>query len=203
MRAYLNGLQKAEEALEADLPRYLHLWEKCVPPEFKDVHQWDFSKFTRGERFVFKPMPRSEFDEVMVQVNRWGLDDHLDAFLTPGLKILNVHPFPFAANVTSEGPVFQVESSAAGARIGAVGIPDLDKDGIPIPGSSVATEDGLIIIEVGKSTASASVDKLSAASSSDATAALVTVKVRDITQTKPTYQEISVARASVYGIAAR
>jgi len=22
-------------------------------------------------------MPRTEFDEVMVQVNRWGLDDHL------------------------------------------------------------------------------------------------------------------------------
>jgi hypothetical protein len=41
------------------------------------VHKWDYSKFTRGERFVFKPMPRSEFDEVMVQVNRWGLDDHL------------------------------------------------------------------------------------------------------------------------------
>ena len=77
VRAYLNGLQKAEAALEADLPRYLHLWEKCVPPEFKDVHKWDYSKFTRGERFVFKPMPRSEFDEVMVQVNRWGLDDHL------------------------------------------------------------------------------------------------------------------------------
>ena len=48
-----------------------------MPPEFKDVHRWDFSRFTRGERFVFKPMPRSEFDEVMVQVNRWGLDDHL------------------------------------------------------------------------------------------------------------------------------
>jgi NitT/TauT family transport system substrate-binding protein len=77
VRAYLNGLQKAEAALEADLPRYLHLWEKCVPAEFKDVHKWDYSKFTRGERFVFKPMPRSEFDEVMVQVNRWGLDDHL------------------------------------------------------------------------------------------------------------------------------
>ena len=77
VRAYLNGLQKAEEALQADLPRYLHLWEKCVPPEFRDVRKWDYSKFTRGERFVFKPMPRNEFDEVMLQVNRWGLDDHL------------------------------------------------------------------------------------------------------------------------------
>ncbi|HTG97413.1 MAG TPA: hypothetical protein VL982_08185 [Burkholderiales bacterium] len=77
VRAYLRGLDRAEQALKADLKKYLPLWEKCVPPEFKDARQWDYSKFTRGERFVFKPMPRTEFDEVMVQVNRWGLDDHL------------------------------------------------------------------------------------------------------------------------------
>ena len=77
VRAYLNGLDKAEKALQTDLPRYLHLWEKCIPPEFKDGHQWLYEKFTRGERFVFKPMPRGEFDEVFQQVKRWGLDDHL------------------------------------------------------------------------------------------------------------------------------
>jgi len=77
VRAYLRGLERAEKALQADLQKYLPLWEKCVPPEFKDAHKWDYARFTRGERFVFKPMPRSEFDEVMVQVNRWGLDDHL------------------------------------------------------------------------------------------------------------------------------
>ena len=77
VRAYLRGLERAEKALQADLPKYLPLWEKCVPPEFRDTHPWDYSKFTRGERFVYKPMPRAEFDEVMVQVKRWGLDDHL------------------------------------------------------------------------------------------------------------------------------
>jgi len=77
VRAYLRGLDRAEQALKADLKKYLPLWEKCVPPEFRDAREWDYSKFTRGERFVFKPMPRTEFDEVMVQVNRWGLDDHL------------------------------------------------------------------------------------------------------------------------------
>ena len=100
---------------------------------------------------------------------------------------------PATSDITSKGDTVTVTSSSAGALIGVAGIPDLDKDGIPIPGSSVATEDGLIIIEVGRSFASASVDKLSAASSSNATAALVTVKVRDITQVKPTYQEVSVA----------
>jgi SAM-dependent methyltransferase len=31
----------------------------------------------------------------------WNVDRWLDRFLTPGLKILNVHPFAFAANITS------------------------------------------------------------------------------------------------------
>ena len=77
VRAYLRGLDRAEKALNSNLQKYLPLWEKCIPPEFKDVHKWDFGKFTRGERFVFKPMPRGEFDEVMAQVKRWGLDEHL------------------------------------------------------------------------------------------------------------------------------
>jgi hypothetical protein len=31
----------------------------------------------RGERFVHRPIPRQEFDEVLEQVTRWGLDDFL------------------------------------------------------------------------------------------------------------------------------
>jgi len=77
VRAYLRGLDRAEEALQSDLRRYLPLWEKCVPAEFKDVHEWDYSKFTRGERFVFKPIPQSEFDQTLEQVKRWELDQYL------------------------------------------------------------------------------------------------------------------------------
>jgi NitT/TauT family transport system substrate-binding protein len=77
VRAYLRGLDRAEKALEADLKKYLPLWEKCIPPEFKDLRQWQYKKFSRGERFVFQPLPGAEFDEVMAQVKRWGLDDHL------------------------------------------------------------------------------------------------------------------------------
>ena len=77
VRAYLRGLDRAEQALKTDLKKHLPLWKTCVPPEFQDVHPWDFSKFTRGERFVYQPIPRSEFDDVMAQVKRWGLDDHL------------------------------------------------------------------------------------------------------------------------------
>jgi len=41
------------------------------------LHAWDFSRFSRGERFVYEPIPRAEFDEVLAQVERWGLDDFL------------------------------------------------------------------------------------------------------------------------------
>ncbi len=73
---YLRGLQRAEEALEFDLPRYLHLWINAVPPEFTD-REWDFSNFTRGEKFINQPLPRDEFENVFSQVERWGLDQHL------------------------------------------------------------------------------------------------------------------------------
>lgn len=76
VRGYLRALDRAERALEADLPKYLPLWKQSVPPEFEG-HAWDFSRFGRGERFVYQPIPREEFAEVLGQVKRWGLDQYL------------------------------------------------------------------------------------------------------------------------------
>jgi NitT/TauT family transport system substrate-binding protein len=75
--AYLRALDRAEKAMDADLERYLPLWKLSVPAEFENYHPWDFTKFGRGERFVYKAMPHSEFDEVMDQVKRWKLDGFL------------------------------------------------------------------------------------------------------------------------------
>ncbi len=77
LRGYLRGLDRAERALEADLKKYLPLWRHCVPPEFQD-REWDYSRFTRGERFVYQPIGEKDFDEVLVQVKRWGLDQHIN-----------------------------------------------------------------------------------------------------------------------------
>jgi hypothetical protein len=77
VRAYMRALDRAERALDLDLQKYLHLWKIAIPPEFEHLHKWDFSKFSRGERFVHQPIPRSEFDEVLQQVERWGLDQYL------------------------------------------------------------------------------------------------------------------------------
>ena len=76
-KAYLRALDRAEKAMDADLQKYLPLWKLAVPAEFETYHNWDFAKFGRGERFVYKTIPHSEFDEVMDQVKRWNLDDFL------------------------------------------------------------------------------------------------------------------------------
>jgi NitT/TauT family transport system substrate-binding protein len=75
--AYLRALDRAEKAMDANLEKYLPLWKLAIPAEFENHHKWDFSKFGRGERFVYKTIPHSEFDEVMDQVKRWNLDDFL------------------------------------------------------------------------------------------------------------------------------
>ena len=73
----MRALNRAEQALEADLPKYLPLWKLAVPAEFENYRPWDFSKFGRGERFVNQALPQSEFGEVFSQVERWGLDQYL------------------------------------------------------------------------------------------------------------------------------
>ena len=75
--AYLRALDRAEKAMDTDLAKYLPLWKLAIPAEFENHHKWNFSKFGRGERFVYKTIPHSEFDEVMDQVKRWKLDDFL------------------------------------------------------------------------------------------------------------------------------
>jgi LPXTG-motif cell wall-anchored protein len=87
----------------------------------------------------------------------------------------------------------QVVSTAAGARIGVLGIPEIDDDGDPIPGTADATTNGLLIVEVGQSRASVTVDTEKASAEAAASPSIVTLKVRDITQLQPTYTEIPVA----------
>ena len=77
MRAYLRGLERAEKALQANLQKYLPLWKIAIPEDLVGLRDWDFSRFGRGERFVYQPLPRAEFDEIMVDTQRWGLDDYM------------------------------------------------------------------------------------------------------------------------------
>src|SRR4029079_19727142 len=76
LRAYLNALDRAEKAMDADIEKYLPLWKIAVPAGFADP-SWDFRNFGRGELFVYKSIPKAEFDETMDQVKGWGLDQYL------------------------------------------------------------------------------------------------------------------------------
>ena len=97
------------------------------------------------------------------------------------------------SNITSEGNVMKVASSAAGARIGILGIPEATPDGETLITEANPLTNGLVIIEVGPSQATATANNLTADASSAASAAIVTVKVRDITKPEPSYVEVSVA----------
>jgi NitT/TauT family transport system substrate-binding protein len=77
VRGYLRALDRAEQLLQSDLATYLPLWKHCIPSEFQD-RSWEFARFSRGERFVYRPIERHEFDEVLAQVERWGLDQYLN-----------------------------------------------------------------------------------------------------------------------------
>ena len=76
IRKYISALVRAEEAIEADLPKYLPAWKHAIPAAFVD-HDWDFSKFSRGEKFVREPLPDGIFEEVFEQVTRWDLAQHI------------------------------------------------------------------------------------------------------------------------------
>jgi NitT/TauT family transport system substrate-binding protein len=77
VNGYLRALDRAEKAMDADPAKYMPLWKLAVPAEFENAHPWDFSKFGRGERFVYQALPKAEFDDTLDQVKRWGLDDYL------------------------------------------------------------------------------------------------------------------------------
>ena len=91
VEAYLRGLARAETVLQADLGQYLPLWSKTIPPEFEDYFPWDFNSFSRGERFVSEPIPRSEFDQTLEQVKRWNLDEYLEEMSFENL-VYRAHP---------------------------------------------------------------------------------------------------------------
>jgi hypothetical protein len=76
VHGYLAALERAERAMDADLARYLPLWKLSVPAEFED-RSWDFSKFGRGERFVYEPFKKEWIDKVFAEVERWHLDQYM------------------------------------------------------------------------------------------------------------------------------
>lgn len=97
-----------------------------------------------------------------------------------------------SSKVSRKGDVLSSNSEAAGAKIGLIGIPGVGTNGALLDNADPLTN-GLVIIEVGTARASAVTNRKTADSTSAASPALVTVKVRDITSPTPKYVEVSVA----------
>jgi hypothetical protein len=121
-----------------------------------------------------------------------SLLDEILATLHEG-EALRLNLGPTQSDIVPNGETIEVLSTAKGAEIGLLGIPDVDKDGNPIPETANALEDGLITIEIGDSLSRAVLNRSDASATAEADAAVVRVKVLDITKTPPVYEEVEVA----------
>lgn len=73
--AYFRALKLADDALSQHPDKYLHLWERNVPPALKG--DYDYRTFGLGEKFIFEPYSEAMFQEAMAFAKQWGLDDHV------------------------------------------------------------------------------------------------------------------------------
>jgi NitT/TauT family transport system substrate-binding protein len=73
---YFRVLERADADLDRDPTACLPLWRYSIPQEFQN-DDWDFSRFDVGERFVYAPLAREEFEELLESAKRWGLDDYM------------------------------------------------------------------------------------------------------------------------------
>jgi NitT/TauT family transport system substrate-binding protein len=72
---FFRALKQADEALERDTDRYLHLWERNVPPTLEG--NYDYATFGRGEKLIFEPYSLEMFEDAMQFARTWGLHEHV------------------------------------------------------------------------------------------------------------------------------
>ncbi len=72
---YFRALQSADRELRVDPAKYIHLWERNVPPAL--AGDYDYARFGRGELLVFEPYPEEAFVDALAFARRWGLDSEV------------------------------------------------------------------------------------------------------------------------------
>jgi NitT/TauT family transport system substrate-binding protein len=75
LKAYFRALKRADDALSEHPEKYLHLWERNVPPALKGVY--DYSLFGLGEKFVFEPYTEEMFQQALQFAEKWNLHTHV------------------------------------------------------------------------------------------------------------------------------
>ena len=75
LKAYFRALQRADEALSQSPEKYMHLWERNIPPALKG--EYDYSLFGLGEKFVFEPYTEEMFQQAIQFAEKWHLHTHV------------------------------------------------------------------------------------------------------------------------------
>ena len=75
LKAYFYALKRADEALSRDPEKYLHLWERNVPPAL--MGEYNYSRFGLGEKFVFEPYTEEMFQQALQFAEKWNLHTHI------------------------------------------------------------------------------------------------------------------------------
>jgi NitT/TauT family transport system substrate-binding protein len=73
--SFFAALRSAEEALQRSPERYLHLWERNLPPGLEGGYDW--SIFGRGERMIFEPYSEEMYEQAIGFARQWGLGEHI------------------------------------------------------------------------------------------------------------------------------
>ena len=72
---FFGALKLAEEALEQDTGKYLHLWKHNIPPALEG--DYDYVSFGRGEKLILEPYSLEMFEDAMQFAETWGLHEHV------------------------------------------------------------------------------------------------------------------------------
>jgi NitT/TauT family transport system substrate-binding protein len=74
-KAYIHALERAQDAMLKDPPRYKKYWLKLVPDDLKKYA--DVENFGLGEILVREPYSRAEFDRTVTWMKSWGLTERM------------------------------------------------------------------------------------------------------------------------------
>lgn len=76
MARYFRAMRRAQAALETAPARYMHLWERNIPPILRN-RSYDLSRFGLGEVLKFEPYEQEDYERTLALARRWELDRNL------------------------------------------------------------------------------------------------------------------------------
>src|SRR5437660_2804907 len=70
LKAYFGALKRADEALSRNPEKYMHLWERNVPPGLR--REYGYCLFGLGEKYVIQPYAEAMFQRALQFAEKWN-----------------------------------------------------------------------------------------------------------------------------------